>query len=86
MPRTVFTTTISLPKSMAKTLARMRTWENRSTSGLIRAALQHYERSVPRRKMTPAAWRQLNAQLKRVSAAGKKISLADFVARDRWTH
>ena len=86
MARTVFTTTISLPKSMAATLKRMERMEGRTTSELIREALRQYERAHRFESSRRISWDQLNKDLARISRAGRKVNLADAIARDRLAH
>ncbi|MBI4253197.1 ribbon-helix-helix protein, CopG family [Candidatus Uhrbacteria bacterium] len=88
MARTVFTTTISLPKTMAATLKQMEREEGRTTSGLIQEALRHYERfhrfESGRRHIS---WNILKKDLARISKAGRQnVNLADAIARDRLSH
>lgn len=86
MARTVFTTTISLPKSMAATLKKMEREEGRTTSELVREALRHYERFQRFEGGRHVNWETLKKQLKRISRSGKQVDLAAFIARDRLSH
>lgn len=80
MAKTVFTTTISLPKSMAARLRRMSQKEGRSTSELIRETLREYERAHYRQK---PSWESLKKELLVISRAGKKADLADLIIKER---
>lgn len=86
MPRTVTTTTISLPKTMAVRLRTLSRHQNRTTSELMREALRMYERATASHKMDRTAWQKLSASLKQISRAGKQIDLSDFISRDRKAH
>lgn len=86
MPKTVFTTTISLPKSMAASLRRMRREESRTTSELVREALRHYERMHSASYRQGITWSTLRARLKKTSRAGRTVNLAGFIAKDRLSH
>lgn len=87
MPKTVFTTTISLPKSMAASLKEMSRSEGRTTSELVREALRHYQQIHFSRTKTKVDWNTLNQSLKRISRAGRQdISLSEFIIRDRERH
>jgi len=91
--RKVTTTTISLPKAMARRARALSRTENRTVSELFREALREYET----RQRRPAArwlnegnrsmsWKKLEASLKKISRSGKKVNLAEAVARDRLDH
>lgn len=86
MPRTVFTTTISLPKSMAADLKVMTRAEGRGVSELVREALRTYEEVRGYSFRKEIAWDALRASLARVSRAGKTQNLAAFIAHDRLAH
>lgn len=86
MARTVFTTTISLPKSMAATLKQMEREEGRTTSELVREALRHYEQFHRFVGRQPVSWKTLDRSLERISKSGKKVDLAAFIAQDRLSH
>ncbi len=86
MARTVFTTTISLPKTMATTLKQMERAEGRTTSGLIQEALRQYERFHRFESGRRINWKTLDKDLKRISKSGKKVDLAAFIAKDRLSH
>lgn len=86
MPRTVTTTTISLPKTMASRLKALSRHENRTTSELMREALRMYERATASHKMDRTTWQKLSHSLKRISRVGKQIDLSDFISRDRKSH
>lgn len=87
MARTVFTKTISLPKSMAATLKQMEREEGRTTSELVREALRHYERERTHDAARRISWSALKRDLGRIAKAGRQdVNLADCIARDRLSH
>lgn len=87
MPQTVFTTTISLPKSMAAGLKAMSREEGRTTSELVREALRHYQEMHMRRRAAQARWGTMQKTFKAVSRAGRQdISLSEFLIKDRQSH
>ncbi|MBI4135438.1 CopG family transcriptional regulator [Candidatus Uhrbacteria bacterium] len=87
MPKTVFTTTISLPKSMAASLKEISRSEGRTTSELIREALRHYQLLHTKQRVAQAQWNEIRKTFKKVSRAGRQdISLSEFVIRDRERH
>ena len=86
MPRTVTTTTISLPKTMATRLKALSRRENRTTSELMREALRMYERATTSHKMNRTTWQKLSTSLKQISRAGKQVDLSNFISRDRNAH
>lgn len=86
MPRTVFTTTISLPKFMAADLKTMSRAEGRGVSDLMREALRTYEEVKGYSFRREVSWDALRASLAHVSRAGKTRNLAAFIARDRRAH
>lgn len=84
MPRTVYTTTISLPKGMAKDIKARTRQEGRTVSELMRESFRCYELHHPRKRQVD--WAVLNARLKKTSAAGKQVNLSEFLIRDRQSH
>lgn len=86
MARTVFTTTISLPKSMASDLKEMSRKEGMTTSELVREALRSYKRMRRYHTHGQISWTELQGRLKRVSRSGRRSNLAEFIARDRLVH
>ncbi|KKU72877.1 MAG: hypothetical protein UX98_C0015G0023 [Parcubacteria group bacterium GW2011_GWA2_47_26] len=86
MPKTVYTTTISLPKSMAADLQEMTLREGRTVSELIREALRHYQRMHSITRGATVDWQVIRSRLKRISKEGSPVNLAEFIARDRRMH
>lgn len=85
MPRTVYTTTISLPKSMANDIKTISKQEGKTFSEFIRQAVRLYQiQHYGRRKQV--SWEELNASLKRISRSGKQANLSDFIIKDRYSH
>jgi len=93
MASRVVTTTISLPKAMARRARVLSHTENRTMSELVREALREYES----RHRRPAArwlnegnrsvsWKKLQASLKKISRSGRKVNLAESIAHDRLNH
>lgn len=83
MARTVYTTTISLPKSMAFDAKERAKKQGKTFSEYIRYTLelakaQENTRNIP--------WEELRAKLKRISTYGRQISGSDFIAEDRYRH
>lgn len=85
MARTVFTTTVSLPKTMAATMKTMCREEGRTTSELVREALRFYERAR-RHGSAKVSWTDLKARLTRVGKTGVATNLSEFIIRDRAAH
>lgn len=85
MARNVITTTISLPKNVAREMKQMSAKKGMTTSELIRDALRHYKR-MQRGGMTLHAWSALQKKLRAVSKAGRTRDLSRFIAHDRTSH
>lgn len=91
--RNVTTTTISLPKAMARRARQLSREENRTMSELFRESLREYESRHRRPAVRwlnegnrSVSWKKLQTSLKKISRSGRKVSLSEFVARDRLSH
>lgn len=85
MPRTVYTTTISLPKSMAKDIKAMTKQEGKTFSEFIRQAVHLYQIQHYGRRQQ-GSWEELRVKLKRISKYGRQIKASEFIAEDRYRH
>lgn len=85
MPRTVYTTTISLPKSMEKEIKAMAKQEGKTFSEFIRGTVRMYQMQNYR-KRPHVSWADLNARLKKISTYGKSVNLSEFLIKDRQSH
>ncbi|GEM_PF-2692410 len=88
---TIETTTISLPRELARRARRVSKEESRSMSELFREAFRFYEHARERQANGLAfgngvAWKSLRTSLLKISRAGKKQNLSAFIARDRAAH
>lgn len=83
MPRSVVTTTVSLPKSIAADIRRLCRKEGRTTSELMREAFRQYRRA---HGASSVSWAALKKELARVSKSGKRSDLASFISTDRHAH
>lgn len=93
--RNIETTTISMPKAMARRVRRISRQENRTLSELFRQAFRVYENHKPKRQgmvktvsgqYKKIDWEKMKKDLEEISKAGRKINLSKFIIRNRLSH
>lgn len=84
MARTVYTTTISLPKELAKETQLMAKEEGKTFSEFVRQAIRLYQ--IQHAHRNQVSWDQLNKKLQVIRKSGRRFDSTEFLIKDRLSH